>query len=126
MFALFLIELAVSEKLTQTEHIVFYLLTGFLSNFISLFFSPFSISVGASGAIMGLYGVSLSMLFFKEFKKIKSAVFIGLLSIVLPTILLGFFTNANNAAHIGGLLSGFLGGLLYFFSKKELKKEFEV
>lgn len=92
-----------------------YLCTGLLASLTSLIWhldAPV-ISIGASGAIFGLYGfftrLLLSNLFSRRFRDAflkGTLVFIGL---NLAIGLLGFI---DNAAHLGGLISGLLLGQL--------------
>ena len=72
-----------------------------------------TISVGASGAIFGMYGVFLAFMltkiFHPDFSKsflLSTTVFVGF------NLLMGFTGGIDNAAHIGGLISGFIIGLV--------------
>ena len=79
----------------------------------SIWWYDATVSVGASGAIFGLYGVFLAFLLTKifppDFAKsflICTAVFVGF------NLIMGLTGGIDNAAHIGGLLSGFVFGLI--------------
>lgn len=81
-----------------------------------VYFAPNDVTVGASGAIFGLFGALLAI-----------GVRMGqrgraLISQVLPILLLNLvFTFAipfiSKAGHVGGLLSGFFAGLVLFAMK---------
>ncbi len=71
-----------------------------------MFFHP---AVGASGALMGLLGVLIAVTTKRgtmEAKALRSR----LISWVVSVFLLGFFINADNVAHLGGLVTGFILG----------------
>jgi rhomboid protease GluP len=97
--------------------LIVYFFSGILGGMASLFFgAAVTVSVGASGAIFGLQGAILCAVATKgkllqpgAAKKI--AVVMGV--IVVMNLLLGLATPAiDNAAHIGGLLGGFLAALM--------------
>jgi len=94
-------------------YITLYLTTGIWASASSLLFNYGVVSIGASGAIFGLYGFFAALLttrlFSKTFKKqfLKSTwIFIGL------NLLIGTMGPIDNAAHMGGLISGFVTGIL--------------
>ena len=69
--------------------------------------------MGASGAIFGLYGALLSLLLTNTFnKKGKKGLLIMFGLYVGINLLWGLMGGVDNAAHIGGLLSGALIGLV--------------
>ncbi len=100
-----------------------YIATGLLASCASIWWHTHAvISVGASGAIFGLYGLFLVLLiknvFTPEFKKIvlkNTLIFIGF------SLAMGASGGIDNAAHIGGLLSGLIIGLLVYYVPKPTK-----
>lgn len=86
-----------------------YLLAGIAGNIASFTFSPDTISAGASGAIFGLFGAFLMLGDnFRESAYFRQMSQQFLLFIVL-NLAFGFMSSStDNAAHIGGILSGFL------------------
>ena len=101
---------------TKTKFITIYLTTGVVGFLLSLWWSPGGISIGASGAILGLVGVLIGASFHHGgLGKIYRAqlwrwvIYIFALGILGP--FLGF-GGVDNAAHFGGLVSGFLLGYL--------------
>ena len=123
MYGLLNVGIFLEPLLGYIKYIVIYLICAFVASFTSLLWHPSIISVGASGAIFGLYGMFLALLlmnvFPKDFKKaflISSSVFIGY------SLLLGLTAGIDNAAHIGGLICGFLIGL-YFC--RDLKRKIQ-
>ncbi|MCX9157680.1 rhomboid family intramembrane serine protease [Niveibacterium sp. 24ML] len=87
---------------------------GLLGSCLSLWWKPAVFSVGASGAIFGLYGALLAYLVFERravppelWRELRASTvaFIGF------SLFAGFaMPGIDNAAHIGGLIGGFLLG----------------
>lgn len=122
MYALFSVGIMLEPLLGKTRFIVAYLLTGLTSSIASLWWHDLTISAGASGAIFGLYGVFFALL---TTNLIKEEVRKPLLSSIGFFIIfnLGFGAQAgiDNAAHIGGLVGGFLIGYAFVPSLKKNK-----
>nr|WP_320131857.1 rhomboid family intramembrane serine protease [uncultured Holophaga sp.] len=102
--------------LGRAAFLVVYLLTGLAGSVASLWWNPFVVSAGASGAIFGLYGVLLGMLLADRGVLDRSAVR-GLsrsaLTFVGYNLVFGFLQSGiDMAAHLGGLVSGFICGLI--------------
>lgn len=119
IIALGLIGYQLDKELTFMEYLSFYLITGILASATSLIFHDNTISAGASGAILGMYGVGLSMLVLNYGSSESHTLFgIGLFIIVGSTLIMGLITPSDNSAHFGGFLSGFILGFIYFGVKK--------
>jgi len=126
MYALLFVGAALEKAIGRNKILFSYLATGIVASLSSLIFHDNIVSVGASGAIFGLFGVLLALLLFKEFnvadvskKNLLSSV--GLF--IFYNIIYGFNKEGiDNAAHLGGLLSGFIIGVLYFLIIKEKLK----
>jgi rhomboid protease GluP len=93
-----------------------YLITGLSASIASLFWRPVGVSAGASGAIFGIAGALISAFYVGEFSLPKTVVS-GLLTSVLKfagyNLVLGaFLGHTDNAAHVGGLVSGLILGAL--------------
>mmetsp|Transcript_17860 Transcript_17860/g.26735 ORF Transcript_17860/g.26735 Transcript_17860/m.26735 type:complete len:514 (+) Transcript_17860:113-1654(+) len=96
-----------------------YFGSGIGGNIFAAVFVPDQISVGASSAIYGLFGVDFVLLF--HFWKITENKFSSLCCSIISTILylgVGTLPWIDNWAHFGGFLTGLLLGniLLPFFS----------
>ena len=105
MYALLYIGLFLEKIIGSRRLITAYFLTGLFSALLSLTVHPETISAGASGSIFGLYGIFLSNFF------------------VVYNLLLGAKEEGiDNAAHIGGLVSGIVLGIMYFFADKNESK----
>lgn len=126
MYALIYIGLLLEPFLGKTRFIAAYLLTGIASSMASLWYHDITISAGASGAIFGLYGVFLALLTTKLLdKSVKRAFLASILVFVAYNIVNGLKPDSgiDNAAHIGGLLSGFLIGYAFVPSLKNFESK---
>jgi membrane associated rhomboid family serine protease len=103
------------EGMTRRAYVpAVFLLSAFCGSVFSLLLYPHTISVGASGGLMGLMGFMTADAYFdrgkyppKYLKRMAEALgFVALLG------LLGF-AFIDNAAHLGGLCGGALLGLLF-------------
>ncbi|WP_310396424.1 rhomboid family intramembrane serine protease [Hymenobacter sp.] len=112
MFSLWLLGLLVEDRVGARRLLLVYLACGVGGGLASLFWHADGInSVGASGAIFGLYGLLLALLVGKKLVLDKSdrRAMLGLvLYLVLSNLLSGLSGNIDNAAHLGGLLTGLL------------------
>ncbi len=119
MIALLYIGLLLEPYLGRIRFAIAYLLTGITASLISLYWNDLIISAGASGAIFGMYGVFLAMLSTNLIEKSsRKALFISIAVFVGYNLLNGLKGGIDNAAHIGGLLSGTIIGFVYFPSLK--------
>jgi len=93
-----------------------------MASVASILWYPKTASVGASGAIFGLFGAILSFVLTGQYfaKGMRGLMIILAGPYVALNLLFGLFTpGIGNAAHIGGLITGFVIGLiLYMFSDK--------
>ncbi|HEV2231815.1 MAG TPA: rhomboid family intramembrane serine protease [Terriglobia bacterium] len=110
LWCLFDLGPAVESLFTTQKFIFIYLVTGVLGFIVSLWWSP-GLSIGASGAILGLIGVLIGVSFHhgsmgKEYRGQlwRWVIYIAIFG------LLGM--GVDNAAHIGGLISGLALGYL--------------
>jgi rhomboid protease GluP len=88
-----------------------YVATGTIGNVLSTVIADARhkplVSAGASGAIMGLIGIAAVF----AWRTGQRALAKNLLTNVAFVLMLGFFANLDNAAHVGGLVAGGLIGL---------------
>lgn len=107
--AAFLIEPVLGRK----KYIALYILSGFCASISSVLWYANAISAGASGAIFGLFGGVFALLLLKKFNSINTDfLFTSTVIYVIVNLLWGLIGGVDNAAHIGGLISGFLITLL--------------
>lgn len=124
MYGLLFVGVFLEPLLGRAKYLIAYVVTGTLASVASIWWYNATVSVGASGAIFGLYGVFLALLLTKiyppDFAKsflISTAVFVGF------NLLMGFTGGIDNAAHIGGLVSGFVVGLILY---PTIKRQTEI
>jgi rhomboid protease GluP len=112
MFSLWLLGLLVEERVGGVRLALVYLAAGIGGALASLWYHSQGVnSVGASGAIFGLYGFLLLLIISRRLALNKSdrRAMLGLvLYLVLSNLISGLSGNIDNAAHLGGLLTGLL------------------
>jgi rhomboid protease GluP len=110
LWCLFDLGPAVESLFTTQKFIFIYLVTGFFGFVLSLWWSP-GLSIGASGAILGLIGVLIGASFHHGHmgKEYRGQLWRWVIYIAIFG-LLGM--GVDNAAHIGGLVSGIALGYL--------------
>ncbi|CAD6255524.1 unnamed protein product [Miscanthus lutarioriparius] len=92
-----------------------YLISGFGGSLMSALFIQSNVSVGASGALFGLIGSMLSELITNwSLYANKVAALLTLVLVIVVNLALGLLPRVDNFAHIGGLISGFLLGFVFF------------
>lgn len=120
MYALFMAGVYLEPLLGKTRYIVAYLSTGVFASLVSLWWHKDPVpSAGASGAIFGLYGVFLAFLTTKFLpRQIRKGLLQSIGVFVVYNLIYGMKSGIDNAAHIGGLVSGFVIGYLYYMTMK--------
>jgi rhomboid protease GluP len=94
-----------------------YLCTGVIGSLVSVMVAGNRISAGASGAVFGLFGVFLAILTTGLLTgETKRVLFKGVFLLIAYGLYEGMFGSVDNAAHVGGLLSGVaFGYMIYAF-----------
>lgn len=119
---LFLAGIFLEPLFKRWQYVAVYIITGMLASLTSIWWNDTSISVGASGAIFGLYGLILAVTIFRKFeKKIESGGLVFASIYIAFSLLMGLAgAGIDWAAHIGGLISGFvIGALISLFGKND-------
>jgi rhomboid protease GluP len=119
MYALIYIGLLLEPYLGKTRFLAAYMLTGIAASTASFWYHDQTVSAGASGAIFGMYGVFLAMLTTNFIEKAARRAMLTSIGIfVAYNLLNGMKGGIDNAAHLGGLCTGFIVGYLYYPSLK--------
>lgn len=116
MWALFNIGLLGEVLYGRRNFVILYLLCGIGGSILSVWWRFDVLGVGASGAIFGVAGALVPALKFQKNPRVAAA-FRGTLSSITAFIVYNLLFGAavphiDNAAHLGGLLTGMLGGYL--------------
>jgi len=112
MLILFGIGYMIETRVGHVRFVISYLFAGIGGNLLSAWIESvtgnFSSSVGASGAVFGLDGMLLALVLFSG-ERIRTVTLPRLIFAIGYSIYCGFTgENINNAAHVGGLLTGFV------------------
>ena len=119
MYALYSIGTFLEPILGRALYLVAYLSSGILSGLCSFWFhkDSLTISAGASGAIAGIFGVSIFVLLASPMPKMmRDKALKGVMYVILMNVGYGLVSgiNIDHSAHIGGLVSGLLVGALFY------------
>jgi len=116
MFTLLLYGSLVEKFFKKYEYLIIYFFSGFLGNlFTLLLYPPYSLSVGASGAIFGLLGAAFVLVARSNERTVLVLAIIYLVYFMVAS----FQPGINAWAHLFGLIGGLLFG--YLFSQKRRK-----
>ena len=116
MIFLLIFGLRAEGLFTKKEYLVIYFGSGLFGNILSLLlWSPNTISVGASGAIFGIFGACIIYIY----QSIIAVVFYSFLLLMMSS---GY--GVNIFAHFGGLVIGLALG--YFFAKRRYRVVYKV
>lgn len=121
MLVLFVVGGNLERALGHIRYLLFYLLAGIGANLVSFFWglqtADFVISAGASGAIFGVVG-GLIWAVVRNRGRLGELSLQQMLIMAVLSIYLGMSEGGvDNAAHIGGLLCGFLLAVLLYHPK---------
>lgn len=122
VYALFIIGNQLENYIGKFKFLIVYLGSAICGSLMSCIFSQ-GISVGASGAIFGLLG---SLLYFGYHFRLYlgSVLKTQIIPLILLNLLLGFLDNTiDNAAHIGGLIGGYLITMILGIKGKSSKSD---
>jgi rhomboid protease GluP len=117
LYGLLLAGLFLTPVVTNAQLIACYLLCGLGGSVASVLVHPTTVSIGASGAIFGLFGILLTLLLLNDarFSRARKAILINAGIFVSLNLLIGAATpGIDNAAHVGGLVVGALLGVGLF------------
>ncbi|MCH5344975.1 MAG: rhomboid family intramembrane serine protease [Acetatifactor sp.] len=127
MLILFFLGAMIEKEVGHIRYTLFYFLSGIGGNLLSLWYKvqtgDMSGSIGASGAVFGLDGVLLAMVLFSK-RRMENVTIPRVLLMIAYSLYSGLTgQNVDNAAHIGGLVTGFLAGMIMcVFQKLKMVK----
>ena len=115
MLFLLIFGLRAEELFTTEEYFFVYMLSGIAGNIMTLFLmSPYTVSIGASGAIFGMYGAGLIYMRKTFGQSIAGALLYAFLLLMLSTGI-----GVNIIAHFGGLAAGLIIGYALAKSRQD-------
>lgn len=108
-FAMILFGPALEQMLGKFKFIIFYFLTGIIGNIATYIIDPHSttLHLGASGAIYGLFGAYIFMIYFRKHLMDAESTQIIVVIFLLGLVMSFIQSNINIAAHVGGFIGGF-------------------
>ena len=108
MYALWIVGMQLESFIGKTRFLIVYLFSAIAGSLLSVIVTFNAVSVGASGAIFGLLG---ALLYFGYHYRVylSSVIKSQIIPVIIINLVLGFILpGVDNAAHIGGLIGGFL------------------
>ena len=118
MYSLYVIGINIEYFYGKVKYILIYLYSALIGSLFTVILSSSNtVAAGASGAIFGLLG---SMLYFGYHYRgyIGNSIVSRIVPIVLINLFFGFITpGIGNAAHIGGLIGGYIISMAVGFDK---------
>lgn len=128
ILVLFFLGNSVEKEIGHLKYIILYFISALAGNIASVIYEVsvgmVIASVGASGAVFGIVGAVLILLLTKR-GKWENITLSRMLIMIVYSLYSGFMAeNVNNAAHIGGFISGlFVMSILCYIHKLPRKKE---
>lgn len=122
MYALYVIGHQVETYIGKFKFTVIYLISAISGSLMSAIFTN-AMSVGASGAIFGLLG---SLLYFGYHYRLYLGDVLRsqIIPLIIANLVLGFILpGVDNAAHIGGLIGGYLATMALGVKAKSKKQD---
>lgn len=125
-YALFEFGPIAESAIGRKTFIFIYLFSGIIGGLSSILFDPLRTSVGASASICGVLGAFIFVSWFKREQnnatnQLKRPELILLMVFLGYSLLLGFTSaSMDNAAHIGGFISGILAAALLTLKQKKI------
>ncbi len=117
MFALVQVGTYLEALVGSPRMLAVYAIATVGSGIAVVLFSPNDVTVGASGAIFGIFGALVAVGL--RLGPAGRGLVAQTLPIVGLNLAFGFsMSNVSNAGHVGGLVSGFLAGLAIFMTQR--------
>ena len=124
MYSLAILGTQVETFIGKIKFLIIYLISAITGSLFSLVFMEENVvAVGASGAIFGLMG---ALLYFGYHYRLflSNAIRNQIIPIIVLNLVIGFtFSGIDNAAHIGGLIGGYLSAMALGVTERVEKQE---
>lgn len=117
------------QEIGRLRFLAIYLISGIGGNLISLandiHTQSMAVSAGASGAVFGLLG-ALVWVVLRNRGRVGRLTGRGMVFMVILSLYFGFTSaGVDNAAHIGGLVCGFLSAMFFYHGRRTVRPEAE-
>jgi membrane associated rhomboid family serine protease len=122
MYGLVIVGLFLAPAIGNWQMIGCYLLCGLGGSVAGALVHPKIVSVGASGAILGLMGIALTLALLRDSRiaAMRPALVTNLAIFSAFTLVMGSLsTGIDNAAHLGGFAAGVVvGAAIHLFERR--------
>lgn len=118
MFSLYIFGPELEQLTGKARFLTIYFLSGFMGNVATYLIHDWNYAgLGASGAIYGILGAFAALVYYAKHLLPQ------LRQIIIPIIVIGVILsflqpNVGVTAHLGGLVTGFILGMVYFYPKR--------
>lgn len=117
------------QEIGRFRFLAIYLISGIGGNLMSLandiHTQSMAVSAGASGAVFGLLG-ALVWVVLRNKGRVGRLTGRGMVFMVILSLYFGFTSaGVDNAAHIGGLVCGFLSAMIFYHGRRTVRPEAE-
>lgn len=128
MIILILLGWNLEIEIGKIKYLIIYFASGLCGNILSAIWDvqmgEYAVSAGASGAIFGVIGALLYVAI-RNRGRIGNVSGRGIIFMIAVSLYYGFTSGGvDNFAHIGGLVSGFLLGVLLYWKRKGKRGRF--
>ncbi|HEY0273669.1 MAG TPA: rhomboid family intramembrane serine protease, partial [Chitinophaga sp.] len=114
MYALMFAGIILEPVMGPRRYAFMYLAAGILASITSIVVHWNVVGTGASGAVFGMYGGLIALMVGKiPSPHLNRITMSSMVFFVAYNLAFGLIPGIDNAAHIGGLVTGFLIGMLY-------------
>jgi len=126
MITLYLLGGAMERALGHVKYFILYIFSGISTGIFSLYMEyvlqDFVYSLGASGAVFGILGAFLWVVI-RNHGNLEDLTIGKVVFLILLYLYSGFISpHVNNAAHVGGVISGFLLCIILYRKRKKDKE----
>ncbi|MBN2651533.1 MAG: rhomboid family intramembrane serine protease [Spirochaetales bacterium] len=120
MYALFFLGQMVEKIEGKVRFAVVYIFSALVASSFTFMSGYMGIGIGASGCVFAIFGYFFVIIAYKVYKRVIPASILVRFSIMLGiNIAIGFTVpNIDNAAHLGGFVSGVFSGVFFFLVDK--------
>jgi len=123
MVSLYIVGRIAEQLMDRWSYLALYLASGIVGSAVSVAMHPEGLSVGASGAIFGIFGMiaGYAVAFRQQLGERFAALMREFGGVLVLNLVLGFtIPGIDMSAHIGGLVVGFVGGWLMRYPRATL------